>query len=231
MTLKLIAYDYETSSANPRECEPVQLAAVEVTIQPDGSYRVLSEFETLLKPENDIPAGAIAVHGITTSQAQLEGACPHQETAAALYGTVLGYNNVRFDDVIAKRYGAKIERSIDLFVGVSRLKTSGVIQKATLGAVYEHFTGKSLEGAHDALADVYGTLALIPHLMEAFGHETAEQLFEDLATFKVDLASYVMPFGKHKGTLVRDLPKSYLRWAKENMDVHGELRAALELVW
>ena len=229
--MKLIAYDYETSSPNPRECEPVQLAAVEVIIQPDGDYRILSEFETLLKPENDIPEGAIAVHGITTAQAKMEGSCPHRETSEAIHGTVLGYNNLRFDDTIAKRYGAKIDKSIDLFIGATRLKNQGVIEKATLGAVYEHFTGSPLEGAHDALADVYGTLALIPYMMEAFGHETAEQLFEDLSTFKVDMATYRMPFGKHKGCLVKDLPKSYLKWAKENMDVNGELRAALEQVW
>lgn len=229
--MKITFYDYETTGTNPRECEPIQIAAVEVDLQPDGDYRILSEFETLLKPENDIPEGATAVHGITTAQAKLEGCCPHRETAEAINGVVCGYNNMRFDDVIAKRYGAKIEKSFDLFVGATRLKNQRVIKKATLGAVYEHFTGEPLEGAHDALADVYGTLALIPHMMKAFGHETAEQLLEDLSTFKVDMATYRMPFGRHRNCLVKDLPKSYLKWAKENMDVTGELRAALEQVW
>ena len=55
--MKVIAYDFETTGVNPRECEPVQLAAVEVELLEDGNYRVLSEFESILKPEGDIPEG------------------------------------------------------------------------------------------------------------------------------------------------------------------------------
>ena len=40
-----------------------------------------------------------------------------------------------------------------------------------------------------------------------------------------------MPFGKHKGQLIVDLPKSYVRWALDNMaSLDDDHRAALEAV-
>lgn len=38
-----------------------------------------------------------------------------------------------------------------------------------------------------------------------------------------------MPFGKHKGALVVELPPDYLRWLRENTDIRGELADAVEL--
>jgi hypothetical protein len=36
-----------------------------------------------------------------------------------------------------------------------------------------------------------------------------------------DFSHATMPFGKHKGTLIRDLPTHYLRWIVENTDIDG----------
>lgn len=32
-----------------------------------------------------------------------------------------------------------------------------------------------------------------------------------------------MPFGKHKGTELEDIPLDYLEWLVDNVDLHGEL--------
>jgi hypothetical protein len=37
-----------------------------------------------------------------------------------------------------------------------------------------------------------------------------------------------MPFGKHKGLLLSELPDSYLGWLFEQADLHGWLAAAVE---
>ena len=37
-----------------------------------------------------------------------------------------------------------------------------------------------------------------------------------------------MPFGKHKGTCIDQLPASYIEWILENTDVDGWLRQQLE---
>jgi exodeoxyribonuclease X len=36
-----------------------------------------------------------------------------------------------------------------------------------------------------------------------------------------------MPFGKHKGTKLRDLPADYVRWLTENIDPGGWIVQAL----
>lgn len=38
----------------------------------------------------------------------------------------------------------------------------------------------------------------------------------------------LMPFGKHKGKHVSTLPKSYLRWLRQNVELKGELAAAVD---
>ena len=44
-----------------------------------------------------------------------------------------------------------------------------------------------------------------------------------------DLATIRMPFGKHKGERVVDVPKEYLRWLRETTDIRGPLLDAVEL--
>ena len=38
-----------------------------------------------------------------------------------------------------------------------------------------------------------------------------------------------MPFGKHKGTSLEAIPKKYLWWLKNNCDLRGELKTAVEM--
>lgn len=44
------------------------------------------------------------------------------------------------------------------------------------------------------------------------------------------LVTRVMPFGKHKGTLLADLPGNYLNWFAREGFPHGELGALLALM-
>ena len=66
---------------------------------------------------------------------ELSLAVTHKKSANII-GTV-GYNNNSYDNVIAARYGAEIEQSIDLIAATRRLKKEGVLEKATLTCAYE----------------------------------------------------------------------------------------------
>lgn len=230
ITMRITAYDFETTGVNPNECEPVQLAALAVTIHEDGTYTKEGEgFCEILNCENGVPEGAFKVHGISTEQVQASTFCPRKVVGIYLRGVVLGYNNNSYDNIIAKRYGADITDSVDLFTAVSRLKKEGVLAKASLSYAYEHFTGKNAENAHDALADVEMTLELIPHLMAQLKIETFSELRTWLATPRGSLDA-VWPIGKHKGKLVCNLPPSYVTWALENMAfMDPDLRECLYL--
>lgn len=227
--MNLTAYDFETTGVDPKTCEPVQLGALKVTVAQDGSYETLWQCNTLLKPENPIPEGASNIHKITDDMVE-NADCPH-ETVSKVFqgGTVLGYNIISYDNVIAKRYGAQFDDSIDLFVGAMRLKTEGVLQRATLTAAYETLTGKKAENAHDATADVHMTLALIQPMMKHWEFETFSELVEFLQTSKGDV-KMLMPFGKHKGRPLCNLPPSYVSWVKENLFLQGDLKESFDLL-
>lgn len=226
MKMIVRAYDFETTGPVPKTCEPLQLGYVDADIQEDGTYIVLGEGNLLIQIEaEEVPKGAFGVHGIS-KEMTLEG-CQPSVIKEKIHGTVLGYNNRSFDDVIARRYGAEITRSIDVFPAALRLKSEGLLEKANLGAAYQGLTGKEPEGAHDALADVRMTLDLIKPAMAFFKLETFSEFLEWL-NGGIPNVKMKMPFGKHKGTPLDELPVSYITWMKENMDLHGDLKASIE---
>lgn len=38
----------------------------------------------------------------------------------------------------------------------------------------------------------------------------------------------IMPFGKHKGEMLADIPIEYMEWCLENLDLRPRLRNAME---
>lgn len=36
-----------------------------------------------------------------------------------------------------------------------------------------------------------------------------------------------MPFGKHQGEEIEEIPKKYLQWVANNLDLYGDLRVAI----
>lgn len=221
------AYDFETTGVNARECEPVSLAIVEAHINDQGLYEVSHTMHSILQIDADeVPSGAYGVHGINKAKTLAEGRCPNA-TIPQLTGTVLGYNNNSYDNVIATRYGATIHTSIDIFVATRRMKSEGALDKATLSASYEALVGKPAAGAHDALADVHMTLSLIHPIMQHYSFSKFDE-FVGWLTAGVGDGNMKMPFGKHKGVRLKDLPPSYVNWAKENMTLTGDLKAGFD---
>lgn len=221
------AYDFETTGVNARECEPVSVAIIEAEIYDDGSFYERTHIHEILQIEAlAVPEGAQRVHGISKERTVSEG-LQAESVIRGLTGTVLGYNNTSYDNVIAGRYGATIQGSIDIFVATRRMKTEGALAKATLSASYEQLTGKKADGAHDALADVRMTLELIQPIMQHYAFTKFEDLVEFVSVGKGD-GNMVMPFGKHKGKKLKDLPGSYVRWALENMTLTGDLKAGFD---
>ncbi|MFJ6738352.1 3'-5' exonuclease [Streptomyces sp. NPDC091279] len=81
----LIGFDLETTGTDPFEARIVTGAVIEVTASVPGGRR-----EWLADPGVEIPADAVAVHGISNERATAEGR-PADEVADALADVLVGY--------------------------------------------------------------------------------------------------------------------------------------------
>lgn len=80
--------------------------------------------------------------------------------------------------------------------------------------------------AHGAAADVELVAVLLAEILAALpGVETAEQLWQASETARVPT---IMPYGKHKGTPITQVPADYTRWLLGQTDVDPYLRQALQ---
>lgn len=165
---RLAAFDIETTGVDPQS-DRIVTAAVSLV----GDARPSESHNWLVDPGVEIPAGATAVHGITTDQARADGQDPAEavdEITAVLADQLLRgvpviAFNARFDltclDREARRHGVVplVERVggpngllvVDPFV-LDKQYDRYRRGKRTLGAVCEHYRVR-LDAAHTANAD------------------------------------------------------------------------------
>ncbi|MDO8188905.1 exonuclease domain-containing protein [Conexibacter sp. JD483] len=178
---RLAAFDIETTGVDPQS-DRIVTAAVSLV----GGGRQSEDYDWLVDPGVEIPAGATAVHGITTEQARADGVSTyeavHEITALLadqlLHGTPVIAFNARFDlttlDREARRHGIVplVERVgadrmlvVDPFVldkQFDRFRRG----KRTLGAVCEHYRVR-LDAAHNANADAVAAARVAWRLAQA----------------------------------------------------------------
>lgn len=179
----LIVFDTETTGLpdwkNPSEAEHqphlVQLAAHQVDIE---SRKITQSMDVIIKPEGwVIPEEVAEIHGITTEYAGDIGipeAMALEMFLALWNGRPQVAHNTTFDRriirIATKRYSS--EEVIDAWHGCeyecTGLLTKPIMQMEPKGRygykmpkleeAYEHFTGRKLENAHTAIADVNACL-------------------------------------------------------------------------
>lgn len=229
----VFAHDYETTGVDAKRCGVVQSALCFARLHEDGTYEILSSDVQVLDPDMPIPAQASAIHGKYAED--VEGK-PHWESYLAEQfelvndtpiEAVLGFNSTKFDDVIARRCGLGEYPVIDLYIAARRFKDEGLIAKANLGTTYKGLTGRDPENAHDAFADITMTLDLVAPAMQRAGTPTLSSFINWLRS-PHSTRSMQMPFGKHQGVKLCNLPKDYVRWALANLDLTPDLRQGLE---
>ena len=153
---RMLSFDLETTSVNPKEARIVTSALVRI----DG--RDVDAREMLADPGVPIPEEAAAVHGITTEKAQAEGR-PHDEVLAE---TVSAIKQAWADGLTLIVYNAQYDLSVlraltgdftvdgpvfDHFV-IDRVMDKFRKGKRTLTDVSAHY-GVEIGNAHEATAD------------------------------------------------------------------------------
>ncbi|WOE32784.1 MULTISPECIES: 3'-5' exonuclease [unclassified Acinetobacter] len=101
----------------------------------------------------------------------------------------------------------------------------------TLGALYynvmkdQEKARKHLQHAHNAKADIYFTGVILKALVECLGIKDMNSLHLISETARIPKE---ISFGKHKGTALKDLEKSYVSWLLKQPELDKYLRKALE---
>jgi len=191
-----VYFDLETTSAEKDTCRIIQLAIKQV----DEEGKVLISKSKLYKPDTPIAPSATEVHGITNEMVEK---CPSfyddcKKLKKIFEDAILiGYNIIVFDIPVLlyefDRAGVQLNLSKKV---IDVLKLETILSPKTLGAVYERYTGKKLEGAHGALEDVLGTETVLAYQKAKIMKDglNEDQLLESVGIPK-DAADF---FGKLK---------------------------------
>ena len=227
LTKPLSYFDVESTGLSIKDDRIIEIAIIK--IDPDGSRKT---FYSKCNPEGkSISAEATSKHGFTLALLQNEPSFKEiaQEVMDFIEGSDLGgFNCARFDVPILFeeliRAGIRVKASDYRIVDAFR-----ILQKAeprTLAACYERFTGKNLEGAHQATADIEATIKImdaIENEMQISASTTELHDFAlgtDMIDFsgklkKNDAGQIIMNFGKYKGQLVKEvfkIDRGYFTW-------------------
>lgn len=218
--------DTETTGFGPA-ANVVEYAHAECVLVDLGEYsqlRIVEEVSSLINPQSPIPEQASKIHGITDdlvadspSLGQFLAPVRHKVGEHSL---MLGHNFVDYDwQYLDAHFLPKPQLGCTLRAARQLLD----LPSNKLGDIYERIGGPA-ETAHRAAGDVRMTVAIINHLLRSVSWEMLHQVMttEQLPT--------KMPFGKHKGKLISELPRDYIEWGLANMTgLRPALRKAMEL--
>ena len=83
---------------------------------------------------------------------------------------------------------------------------------------------EQLRNTHSAIADVGVCAVILDHICQELGIKTVEDLHAESEKARTPTT---MPFGKHKGVLLSDVPSDYKQWLLTQGDIDPYLRKAL----
>jgi len=236
----IIFFDLESTGVSITKDRIVQIGAIKVNT--DGTEEVKN---VLLNPTIPIPSVATEVHGISDADVKDKPVFRQiaKSFAAWLSGSDLaGYNSDNFDIPMLieefSRVGIPFPEKNTNFIDV--LKIERKVNSHKLGDTYQRYTGEELEGAHDALIDIYATIKIFHQQLAK--NEHLPNGAADIEAFcqgefkRVDFAGKLYEkegqvywrFGKHKDQLVSET-KSYCNWVLDS-DFPSETKAQIKRV-
>jgi len=215
--MSTLIFDTETTGI----VAPELISAAWLRVDEPGSLQVTEAFDQLYRPSKPISLGALAVHHIMDEDL---ADCPPSSSFALPADTeyLIGHN-VDFDwGVIGK---PDLKR-IDTLCLCRKLwpEADAHTQSAMLYLLERSTARERLRDAHSAAADVQICLTLLSHVLERIATATWEELW--IASEEARVPE-VMPFGKHKGLPIQEVPADYKRWLLGQSDVDPYLVKAL----
>lgn len=222
----IVFFDIETTGLDIVTSKIVQIACIKLKM--DGTQE---EKEMLINPQMPIPKEVSEIHGITDEM--VKDAPTFSQIAKSLYGffedcDIAGYNSDLFDIPLLSQ---EFSRQNIVFPNweynqVDILRYERLLRPNKLSDVYQRYTGKELENAHNALADVRATLEILLHQADGKDEITPKEIDEfcqgNKKRFDVAGKTYLdadnvvrWSFGKNVNMPVLN-DKSYLEWVLRN---------------
>ena len=233
----IVAWDVETTGLNPKEDFMVQLACAKFEKE---TGEVIQTNKWYIKPAHSytMTPKAQEVHGLTKEFIDENGVY-FKEIAPLFFKMIedadlLTYNGNTFDIKFlheeCKRWGLELPITGKMFYDSFAMECR--FAPRTLSAVYNKYTGKELDGAHDALNDVLATVEVFKAQMSTKGlvYEDVNRFQENnLLTPDGTIRNVAEPnnpmiivfnVGKYKDSEFMDVSKkdpSYIKWYMENL--------------
>jgi DNA polymerase III subunit epsilon len=207
MPLRPIYYDTETTGVRFDKDRIIELAAFDPVLG-----RTFVEF---IHPGIPIPPEATAIHQIT--DAMVANALSFKEVGSAFlefcHGDVvlIAHNNDAFDKLFLESEYKRAQLTMPAFSYIDSLKWArkyrADLPRHTLQGLREVY-GIASNQAHRALDDVMVLYTVFSRMIDDLSMETVIELLS--RTNKLTR----MPFGKHQGKALQDVPRDYVRWLK-----------------
>lgn len=217
-----VCVDCETTGLDLVADEIIEVAVNKFTLKD-----LLHSYETLVDPQKTIPPESTKIHHITEEMVKGKPFIHHvlPELLELIGSHIIVGHGIKFDiEMVAKsadragiKHRIRENRSIDT-LRLARLYGGSPVN--SLEELRKHFNIPQ-EGAHRAMSDVIVNIDVFRHLCREYKY--VQDVFEVLSR---PIQMKIMPLGKHKGRLLKELPLDYLIWAA-NKDFDQDLLFSL----
>lgn len=222
--MSAIVLDTETTGVT--EPRPVEIAWKRLI----GIDNLDSEesFLERYNPGKPIELGALATHSILDED--VAGCAPYTDFRLPEADYLIGHNvDYDYDVCLACGPQPQFKRICTLALCRSLWPQA---DSHRLGAMFyqvhpdnRRYVRDMLAHAHHAMADVRICISVLACIIEVLGVHSFEDLWQRSELARIPS---VMPFGKHKGMAVKDLPADYKAWLLRQADIDPYLVKALK---
>jgi DNA polymerase-3 subunit epsilon len=207
---RMITLDFETTGLKPG-FQPLEIAWIEF----DENLNAVGEVSSLLNTKVAIEPGAQRAHGITTKM--LEGKPNLQEFLQSQHPTkfrdehvLVVAHNVSYDIPFFRPFCKQVTALCTMRLGQLLYPS---LENFRLKTLASHL-GVEVTPNHRALTDAKTCF----ELLKKYGQTNNLTITELVNAANNFSPNATIPFGKHKGTKIVDLPSDYRNWLSENLD-------------
>ena len=209
MAKRPIFYDTETTGVRPDKDFIIEIAAFDAASQ--------TTFESLINPSTPIPKEASMIHNITDDM--VKNAPSFKEVGQQFLDfckgevVLIAHNNDAFDRLFIESECQRHHLPLPNYAYIDSLKFARKyrpdLPRHSLQHLREYYRIPSNQ-AHRALDDVI----ILEKIFSKMIDDLSIEIILDLMNQKQHLRH--MPFGKHQGKSLKEVPRNYIQWLNEN---------------